>query len=130
MKHLLLVLIVTSFTFTACAQDQNTGKAQIAKDLNVQEFNKMVKEKPGIILDVRTRGEIAKGAIPGHVDIDFFDEEFEKKVEKLDKSQPVYIYCASGGRSGEAMEMMKNKGFTEVYNLEGGYIAWIESGGK
>jgi rhodanese-related sulfurtransferase len=127
MKNLLMLLIVASFSCAACAQNQEAGKGTIAKDLSVQEFNKKMKERPGTLLDVRTKGEIAKGAIPGHTSIDFFDEAFEEKIEKLDKSKPVYVYCASGGRSGEAMELMQKKGFSEIYNLDGGYSAWSKA---
>lgn len=83
-----------------------------------------MKEKPGAILDVRTKGEVAKGAIPNSIHNDIFEDDFETKIDKMDKSKPVYVYCASGGRSGEAMEMMHKKGFKEVYNLVGGYTDW------
>jgi phage shock protein E len=99
-------------------------KTQVARDLNVKEFQKQMTAHPGILLDVRTAGEVKKGAIPNAVNIDIFDDEFETKIETLDKSKPVYIYCAVGGRSAEAMDMMKKKGFIELYNLSGGYSAW------
>jgi len=127
MKKLLIIVVV----FIVCVTTGNFSIAQtqskIAKDISVQEFNKMIVANPGIILDVRTPGEISKGAIKQSIAIDFFDDDFEAKVEKLDKSKPIYIYCAVGGRSGEAMEMMNKKGFKEVYNLAGGYNAWKKS---
>jgi rhodanese-related sulfurtransferase len=115
-----LILFLSSFTL---AQQTNTS-ATIAKDVDVKEFNRLMKEKPGLLLDVRTQGEVDKGAIKGHTHIDFFADNFEAQIDKLDKTKPVYVYCASGGRSGETMEMMHKKGFREVYNLDGGYNAW------
>lgn len=122
--------IAKLFLLTCCLFLSNLsfgqGQNKIAKDITVQEFNRFISTKPGTILDVRTKGEVSKGVVKESVNIDFFDDDFESKVDKLDKTKPVYIYCASGGRSGEAMELMKKKGFTELYNLAGGYNAWIK----
>lgn len=124
MKHLFLILFVFGFSLYSTAQNQVALKPAIAKDLNVKEFTKQMQNKPGVLLDVRTPGEVNKGAIEGSKNIDFFDDDFEAKVNQLDKTKPVYIYCAVGGRSGEAMDLMKKKGFVELYNLAGGYSAW------
>lgn len=130
MKLSILAVLCFVYTWSACGQTATSQQSTIAKDLTVAEFSKMMKDKPGQLLDVRTKGEVAKGAIEGSQNIDFFDENFETRIEKLDKSKPVYVYCASGGRSGEAMELMKKKGFKEVYNLYGGYNAWSKAGKK
>lgn len=106
------------------------GQNKIAKDVSVKEFSKLITAGKGTILDVRTQGEIAKGSIKGSVNLDFFDDNFENKLDQLDKTKPVYVYCAAGGRSSDAMDMMKKKGFVEVYNLLGGYNAWVKTYGK
>ena len=124
MRPIITILFLFVYTFSACGQKTPAQNGQIAKDVDVAEFAKLIKSKPGQLLDVRTKGEVAKGAIAGSQNIDLFDENFEAKIDKLDKSKPVYVYCASGGRSGEAMELMQKKGFKEVYNLDGGYNAW------
>lgn len=103
---------------------------KVAKDVSVKEFSKLISAGKGTILDVRTPGEIAKGSIKGSVNLDFFDDNFATKLDQLDKAKPVYVYCAAGGRSSDAMDMMKQKGFVEVYNLEGGYNAWVKAYGK
>jgi len=117
----LLLLFITQISFA-----QN----KIAKDVSVKEFSKLISAGKGTLLDVRTPGEIAKGSIKGSVNLDFFDDNFESKLDQLDKSKPVYVYCAAGGRSSDAMDMMKKKGFVEVYNLLGGYNAWVKEYGK
>jgi len=54
-------------------------------------------------------------------------DDFERKIQELDKETPVYIYCTAGGkRSVDSMQKMKDLGFKEVYNLEGGLVAWNE----
>jgi rhodanese-related sulfurtransferase len=51
-------------------------------------------------------------------------ESFESDIQKLDKKQPVYVYCRSGARSQKAAEKMIALGFTQVIDLEGGYLSW------
>ena len=126
MKSILTGIFVL-FTFSVLSGQQIQSSPAVTKDINVQEFSRLMKEKPGLLLDVRTQGEINKGAIEGYVHLDFFADNFDAELDKLDKSKPVYVYCASGGRSHEAMEMMQKKGFSEVYNLDGGYNAWKKS---
>lgn len=93
-------------------------------NVNVPQFEELIKGGKGILLDVRTPKEFAEGHIDGAINIDYFDPNFKAEVEKLDKSKPVYIYCRSGGRSSKAMLIMKDSGFTSLYNLLGGFIAW------
>ena len=50
-------------------------------------------------------------------------EDFSEKVAGLDKQRPAFLYCAKGGRSHQAAEIFKEQGFTEVYDLDGGYDA-------
>ena len=114
------------FFFTQLSFAQN----KISKDVSVKEFSKLITTGKGTLLDVRTPGEIAKGSIKGSVNMDFFDDNFESKLDQLDKTKPVYVYCAAGGRSSDAMDMMKKKGFVAVYNLLGGYNAWVKEFGK
>jgi len=98
------------------------------KDVPAKAFQKAFKEKPGLLLDVRTPKEFASGHIAGAVNIDFFQENFKDELAKLDKTKPVYVYCRSGGRSGKTMAQMKEMGFVFVYNLEGGVLGWTKQG--
>jgi rhodanese-related sulfurtransferase len=64
------------------------------------------------------------GHIKGASQIDFYRSDFQEELAKLDPEVPVYVYCRSGNRSGQAAQMMKRMGFTTVYNLQGGMGAW------
>lgn len=99
----------------------------IAETISVLEFKKKTEEVGGIILDVRTAKEVASGKIKGAIHIDYLGN-FEEGVKKLDKSMPVYVYCAVGGRSSKAMNKLQKAGFKTIYNLDGGITAWIERG--
>ena len=91
------------------------------KDLN-QIFNKKLSEN--IILDVRTKEECFESKIPGSLNIDYYSENFKDNLDKLNKNLNYYIYCRSGNRSGKTVIILRDKGFKNVYNLEGGILAW------
>jgi rhodanese-related sulfurtransferase len=76
------------------------------------------------LIDVRTPREFSNGFIEGAKNIDYNGDTFEKQMKKLDKTKPVLVYCAAGGRSENAAELLQEWGFKEVYDLEGGYNGW------
>lgn len=76
------------------------------------------------ILDVRTPAEVAAGTIAGATVIDIYDPAFMDKVQSLDKNLPTFVYCKVGGRSAKACTQMSEAGFTQLYNLAGGYDIW------
>ena len=96
--------------------------------LSAQAFRKLSEQTRGIYLDVRTPAEVARGHVPNASVIDFYDPKFRVKVDLLQKDKPIFVYCASGKRSGAAAEMMVQMGFTQVYDLEGGIAAWSNEG--
>jgi len=77
-----------------------------------------------IVLDVRTKQERANGFLANSTHIDFYDEAFLDKLNLLDKTKPLYIYCMVGGRSSKAANKIVKAGFNEVYNLSGGFLKW------
>jgi rhodanese-related sulfurtransferase len=90
-----------------------------------QQFQSLIKSQKGMLLDVRTPSEYKKGYIEGAVLMNIFDDDFEARLDKLDKNQVYYVYCASGGRSAECVDIMKRKGFKKVYDLDGGISRWM-----
>jgi len=80
------------------------------------------------LLDVRTPVEYDLDHAPNSLNHNL---ELMKKDElpDLDKGQRVYVYCRSGNRSAQAMEIMKDNGFTNVVDL-GGLQDWVEGGGE
>lgn len=97
---------------------------QIAEDVDAEKFKSLIDAGAGNLLDVRTPEEYAMGHIAGSINLDFKGPDFSTSLDTLDKSVPVYVYCQGGGRSGQAMEIMREKGFSAVYNLLGGYGSW------
>ena len=63
------------------------------------------------------------------LNINWKDQEaFKAGLAKLDKNKAYGVYCRSGHRSGNAMKMMHDMGFKEVYNLAGGMKGWLKAG--
>ena len=131
----LSILVISSCASTATETQNKTEtqsevsspEANIAKDISIEEYKGMISDN-SIILDVRTPEEFAQGHLEGAVNINFFDENFIDQVSALNKSKALLIHCAAGGRSAKAMNSLKGKGFTKLYNMLGGYNAWISAG--
>ena len=79
------------------------------------------------VVDVRTDGEWAGGHVAGAVHADVMGDDFDRRVAALDRDRPVYVYCASGARSGRAAGKLEAMGFTEVVNA-GGFSALAQAG--
>ena len=99
-----------------------------AIDLSVTEFSSKVAEAGVITLDVRTPGEYAEGHLEGARLIDFQSGNFENEISTLDKNATYAVYCRSGNRSSQAVKVMHDAGFHNVYNLNGGVIDWANAG--
>jgi len=83
------------------------------------------------LLDVRTPGEFEEGHLKNAMLANIHEEEeFERRVAALDKDKPVYVYCLAGGRSADAAELLRDKGFSKVVELDGGVNAWRKAGKK
>jgi rhodanese-related sulfurtransferase len=99
-----------------------------ATDLSVSEFTGKVAEQGIVTLDVRTPGEFNEGHIEGAQLIDFQSGNFENEIAALDKTKTYAVYCRSGNRSGQAVKVMREAGFNNLYNLNGGVIDWANAG--
>ena len=99
-----------------------------ATNMDVLDFSKKITESGVVILDVRTPGEFAEGYIEGARMIDFQGGSFETEIASLDKNATYAVYCRSGNRSGQAVKIMQDAGFPNLFNLEGGVIDWANQG--
>ena len=85
---------------------------------NVNDIN--FKSKKNVLLDVRTPEEFAAGHVPGAVNIDVKNPNFEEEIQKLDTKKNYFIYCKSGVRAKLATEKMQEKGFKNAKNFKDG----------
>ena len=105
--------------FSSC--DNSVDKFEI---LDYMDFKNQILNNVQLI-DVRTSEEFNAGHIEGAINIDFKNEEvFYQSFQRLDKKNPVYVYCRSGNRSKKSADKLLEMGFSKVYDLKGGYIDW------
>lgn len=120
MKTLKIILLAaTTLLFSNCSKSQNVSTVPVT------EFETKLKATESAqLIDVRTPGEFSEGALANAKNIDWNGENFETEAAKLDKSKPVFVYCLAGGRSKKAANKLHEMGFTQVYDMEGGYMKW------
>ena len=131
---LVVGLIVTS----GCAgSERSTGTgetpAQIIENIfYTQEAFALIEDNQNnpdfVILDVRTPEEFADGHLENAINLDIYSETFLNELDLMDKSKTYLIYCRSGNRSGQALDIMEELDFREVYNMMGGILEWEAEG--
>ena len=125
------VVLIASCTAKIETTNQQT-QAQIIENISLQEAFNLIQQNQDsedfVIIDVRTPGEFAGEHIENAVNIDFDSENFADELDKLDKDRTYLIYCNTGIRSGQALEVMEKLDFREVYNMSGGIIEWKADG--
>ncbi|SRX54391.1 rhodanese-like domain-containing protein [Aequorivita sp. CIP111184] len=95
-------------------------------DLTQQQWSEQLEnDDNAVILDVRTDAEFAEAYIPGAIQMDIFNgAEFLQRAKQLDPQKNYYVYCRSGGRSGQACMLLNSVGVKNAYNLKGGIMEW------
>ncbi len=117
-KVVLGAMLFVAFSFAQSAE------AQVAENIDAAAFAEIIKGKDVQLVDVRTANEVAAGKIEGAVNIDYYGKSFAEEIAKLDREKTIAVYCRSGNRSGRAMSILKDLGFTKIYNLSGGMSGW------
>ena len=147
LKSTLITGVLTatlSIAFTGCSGQSNADESgagnqketvkseksteKIIVDIGPKEFQKRIKNDKVQLVDIRTKMETDKGVIANPVLNDFYSDDFKENLKSLNKDEPVYVYCHSGGRSSKAANMMKEMGFKKVYNLKNGISSWKKEG--
>ena len=94
--------------------------------MTVHDLKKALPPRDLQVLDVRTPGEWQDGHVSGATYI--FLPELEKKLDRLDKTKPVAVYCDSGYRASIAASLLLRHGFKDVRNVPGSWKAWKAAG--
>jgi len=127
----LLVLLVIGVVSTGGCVGQETP-TQIIGDITPQEAFTLIQDNQNnpdfVIIDVRTPEEFADGHIENAINLDYYSETFGDELNKLDKNKTYLIYCRSGKRSRNALDIMEELNFREAYNMSGGIIEWKAEG--
>lgn len=113
---------------TACT-GQKKGSVEVGQ-ISVEELVELRKINKGVLLDVRTTKEVEQGFIDGAEFLDYYSNDFKESITKYSKNTPIYIYCRSGNRSNKSADIFIEKGFVKVYNVKGGFKAWVSGNNK
>lgn len=142
---LLLSLTLTASLFVGCGSN-NTEKKEadnsttsqensespsetpaepIAKDISIEESKKLIDDgEVTLILDVRNEDEFTEGHLKNAIQIPTDElKESLGDIEKF-KDQLVLVYCESGNRSADAMDILKENGFTNLVHMKDGISKW------
>jgi len=86
-------------------------------------YEQIKKGTEALLIDVRTAGEVEKGKIKGsiHIPLDQL-EIIDKKVP--DKGKTLYVYCLSGSRSAQAVQILEQMGYEKAFSMKSGLLSW------
>ena len=113
---------------TATVSKTDSGVPNTAapvKDVSPAEAQTAVSKPYSQFVDVRTPEEYSTGHAARSINIPL--DTLSANLDKLEKNEPVYVICETGGRSQAAAVMLKNAGFNNVLNVAGGTTAWREA---
>jgi rhodanese-related sulfurtransferase len=130
MKFFNLILVLC-LAISAQGQSTSTG-AEVAgnfepvyQTVDLVTAKKIIDlNKKLVLIDVRTPEEIMQGKIGNALEMDIKAPDFLDRLRALDKETPYMVYCHAGGRSAQAMKIMEDMGFVQVYNFDPGYRVW------
>ena len=103
------------------------GKFSGVKEVGTMEATQLINHRDALILDIREDKEVAAGRIPNakHIPLGQLNGRLQELAKY--KERPLVVNCRSGARSANACRVLAKNGFTEVYNLKGGIIAWEQA---
>jgi rhodanese-related sulfurtransferase len=117
-RFLVLVVLLSACSSSATAVVDMVGASQA---------DRLVGDSAAV-LDIRTPEEFAEGHIEGAINIDFYAADFADRIGALDPEAVYLVYCRSGNRSGQAIDLFRDLGFVEVHEIEGGILTWVGEG--
>jgi rhodanese-related sulfurtransferase len=119
---------------TGVKQMMEAANAAVPK-ITPAQAREMISKGNTLVVDVRDAPEVEKsGKIAGAVNVSRGMLEFRADPESpyhdknFSRDKTLILYCASGGRSALSGKVLKDMGYTEVYNV-GGFKDWADSGG-
>jgi len=122
-------VLVTSKPSSKNSNTKVLGEQQAYSHLTPEQFNTALSTDEYTLIDIRTMDEFNSGHLKNAAQNDYYQtQQFSSYLDSLDKNKKYLIYCRTGHRSGLALGIMQQKGFTNVSDLSGGITAWTSSG--
>jgi rhodanese-related sulfurtransferase len=109
------------------AENPVPKKIDDEKSLRPEEARNLIdRDKDLLVIDVRSPTEFSQGGLEGSRNIPFI--RILEGRHTLPKDKPILLICSIGGRSYAAVQILLEKGYREVFNLDGGLAAWQKAG--
>lgn len=135
MRKFIVLVVAGALLLSGCSTKADSANSSTkagtivsVPSVDATTFQSKIIQRGVIVLDVRTAKEFQQNHLIDARNIDVESADFDSAIAALDKSVTYALYCESGRRSSIAYTKMKNAGFTDLYNLEGGMEAWVASG--
>src|SRR3989338_1598224 len=96
------------------------------EDVEPLQLQELLQAENILLIDVRTPTESARGGIPGASNIPLHLLPLRK--QELSDDRTVVFYCQSGNRSAQDRAFITSQGRRNVFNLQGGILAWLQCG--
>jgi phage shock protein E len=127
MRSLLVLVLALSVLVAACSSDTTTKTIELVSPAEAAD---VIADGPTglVVLDIRTPEEFSEARLADATMVDFYADDFAAQLDTLDKDVPYVLYCNSGNRSSDAVKTMKDLGFVEVYEIDGGIVNWYDQG--
>ena len=124
---IIVVAVVAVLAVLAAYNTQGLFRSDNYGDVSVNEAWDLIQENPEmVILDVRTPSEYEEVHIEGAINIPV--EEIADRLGELSTNNMILVYCRTGNRSGTAVGIMEENGFSKIYHMHEGINTWIFEG--
>jgi rhodanese-related sulfurtransferase len=126
---LALVLAACGGTDTAASvaeQSAESAALDLAPEVDVHTVAQVKDRDDVYLLDVREQWEYDEGHIPGVTLLPL--GEVSARLDEIPTDKEVIVTCRSGNRSGQATDFLRQNGFDNVHNMQGGIVAWEQAG--
>ena len=121
MKRYLAILFIFATVFSYSCMDKAESEIQVVTAEEMQEFSEINDVK---LVDVSIAESQNEAHIENPQNIDYLSPNFDKEINKLDKSKPVIVYCKSGNDSVKCVEKMEEAGFIKIYDVDESIAKW------
>ena len=91
-------------------------------DIDYKKMSKILDRYSTVLIDVRTADEFNSFRIKNSINIDYYSKGFLDSISSFKDKKNIILYCRSGRRSYYAAKLLQQKGFNNIYNLEGGVL--------
>ena len=127
-KALLFGVVFISFIATSVFIYYNLiQRGSSYEDVTSEQVKALIEINPSlVVVDVRTEAEYNDEHLEGAINIPL--DELEQRLSELNPNDKILVYCRTGNRSTQAAEILVEKGFSGLYHMHGGIVAWKQNG--